>query len=135
MVSLDQLLADSDIISLHAPLTADTKKLINSDSLARCKPGVVIVNTSRGGLIDEPALEAAIKSGRVAAAGLDVFDPEPPNVTQPLFANERIVATPHAAFVSEESLIELRERVAHQILDVLEGRTPPHIVNGITGKS
>ncbi len=134
MVSLDQLLADSDIISLHAPLTADTKKLINSDSLARCRPGVVIVNTSRGGLIDEPALEAAIQSGRVAAAGLDVFDPEPPNVTQPLFANDRVVATPHAAFVSEESLIELRERVAHQILDVLEGRTPPHIVNGVTGR-
>jgi D-3-phosphoglycerate dehydrogenase / 2-oxoglutarate reductase len=89
------------------------------------------VNTSRGGLVDQAALTEAIQSGRVAAVGLDVFDPEPPDVNQPLLKDERVVATPHAAFVSEESLIELRERVARQIADVLEGRAPPDVVNGV----
>jgi D-3-phosphoglycerate dehydrogenase len=92
---------------------------------------VCIINTSRGALIDEAALADAIQSGHVSAAGLDVFDPEPPELRQPLFKDERLIATPHAAFVSEESLVELRERVARQIADVLEGRTPPHIVNSI----
>jgi D-3-phosphoglycerate dehydrogenase / 2-oxoglutarate reductase len=132
MVSLDELVAQSDIISLHAPLTPETTRVINRDTLARCRAGVVLVNTSRGGLIDEVALTEAVQSGHVAAAGLDVFDPEPPDVHRPLLTDERVVATPHAAFVSEESLIELRERVARQIADVLEGRTPPNIVNGVT---
>jgi D-3-phosphoglycerate dehydrogenase len=132
MVSLDELLEESDMISIHAPLTAATRQIVNRSHLARCKRGVIIVNTARGGLIDQAALADAIQSGQVAAAGLDVFDPEPPDVGQPLFKNERVVATPHAAFVSEESLVELRERVARQIADVLEGRTPPFVVNGVT---
>jgi D-3-phosphoglycerate dehydrogenase len=131
MAPLDQLLAKSDVISLHAPLTTQTKHILNRESLARCKPGVFIINTSRGGLIDQSALHESLVSGRVAGAGLDVFDPEPPDVNTPLLKDERVIATPHAAFVSEESLIELRERVAHQILDILQGRTPPHIVNGV----
>jgi D-3-phosphoglycerate dehydrogenase / 2-oxoglutarate reductase len=130
MVSLEELFAESDIVSIHAPLTPQTRQIVNRDNLARCKPGVAIVNTSRGGLIDQAALTAAVQSGHVSAAGLDVFDPEPPDVNLPLLKDERVVATPHAAFVSEESLIELRERVARQIADVLEGRTPPDIVNG-----
>ncbi len=132
MVSLDQLFSDSDIISVHAPLTPQSKHLLNRENLARCRPGVFLVNTSRGGLIDQTALLDALQSGKVAGAGLDVFDPEPPDVNQALLQDERIVATPHAAFVSEESLIELRRRVARQIVDVLEGRNPPHIVNGVS---
>jgi D-3-phosphoglycerate dehydrogenase / 2-oxoglutarate reductase len=132
MVSLDQLFSESDIISIHAPLTSDTHQMVNRANLARCRRGVIIANTSRGGLIDEAALTEAIQSGHVAAAGLDVFDPEPPDVNQRLLKDERVVATPHAAFVSEDSLIELRQRVARQIADVLEGRTPPDVVNGVT---
>jgi D-3-phosphoglycerate dehydrogenase len=131
MVSFGQLLAESDILSLHAPLTAETRQIINRANIARCKPGVIIVNTSRGGLLDQVALTEAIQAGQVASAGLDVFDPEPPDVQQPLLKDERVMTTPHAAFVSEESLIELRERVARQIADVLEGRMPPGVVNGI----
>ncbi|QDT55336.1 Glycerate dehydrogenase [Caulifigura coniformis] len=131
MVSLDELLAESDLISIHAPLTPETRHLVNRGTLARCRRGVFLVNTSRGGLIDQSALQEALESGQVAGAGLDVFDPEPPDVSQPLLRNERVIATPHAAFVSEESLVELRERVARQIADVLEGRTPPHVVNGL----
>jgi D-3-phosphoglycerate dehydrogenase len=131
MVPLDRLFAESDIISVHAPLTPDTRKIFSRENLACCKPGVIIVNTSRGGLIDQVALTEAIQSGHVAAAGLDVFDPEPPDVSQPLLKDEGVVATPHAAFVSEESLVELRQRVARQIADVLAGRTPPDVVNGV----
>jgi D-3-phosphoglycerate dehydrogenase len=131
MVSLNRLFAESDIISLHAPLTSTTKHIVNRESLAQCRRRVFIINTSRGGLIDQAALLEALDSGHVAGAGLDVFDPEPPDVHQPLLQNERVIATPHAAFVSVESLIELRERVAWQILDVLQGRNPPDVVNGI----
>jgi len=131
MVSLDELFAASDLISIHAPLTAETRQIVNRRSLAGCRRGVFIVNTSRGGLVDQSALQESIESGHVAGAGLDVFDPEPPDVNGPLFQNERVIATPHAAFVSEESLVELRERVARQIGDVLEGRTPPDVVNGL----
>ncbi len=129
MVSTETLFAESDIVSVHAPLTPATKHIVNRDSLARMKPGGFIVNTSRGGLIDHAALEDSLAKGHLAGAGLDVFDPEPPSVDQPLLKSEKVIATPHAAFVSEESLIELRERVARQIADTLAGQKPPHIVN------
>jgi len=135
MVSLDEVLSRSNIISVHAPLTDESHHLLDADALAKTQPGVILVNTSRGPLIDPQALWDSIQSGHVAGAGLDVFDPEPPNLADPMYNDERVVVTPHAAFVSEESLIELRERVAHQVLDLLNGRTPENIVNGITPKS
>lgn len=132
MVVLDELLSSSDYVSLHAPLTPETKHLLNRATLQKLKPGAVVINTSRGGLIDQDALWAAIRDGHVAGAGLDVFEQEPPDLAHPLFADERVVTTPHAAFVSEESLVELRERVAKQILDVIQGREPENIVNRVT---
>jgi D-3-phosphoglycerate dehydrogenase len=129
MVSLDELLTQSDYVSLHAPLTPETRGLIGEKSIQKMKPTAFVINTSRGGLIDTEALRKAIQEKRLAGAALDVFEKEPPDVTHPLFADERVIATPHAAFVSEESLIELRERVARQILDVLQGREPENIVN------
>ena len=131
MVPLELLFSESDLISVHAPLTPQTRRMINRETLGQCRRGVFIVNTSRGGLIDEAALADAIRSGHVAGAGLDVFDPEPPDVGRTLFQEERVVATPHAAFVSEESVVELRERMARQVLDVIQGRTPPDVVNGV----
>lgn len=128
MTSLKQLLSTSDFVSLHAPLTAETKHVIGAESLRWMKPTAVIINTSRGGLIDQSALWDAFREDRLAGAALDVFEQEPPDVSHPLFADERIIATPHAAFVSEESLVELRQRVATQLLDVLEGRTPESVV-------
>jgi D-3-phosphoglycerate dehydrogenase len=129
MTTLEDLLATSDFISLHAPLTPDTRHLLSQETLGRVKPQVVIVNTSRGGLIDADALVDALKENRVAGAGLDVFDPEPPDLSHPLFADERVITTPHAAFVSEEALKELRSRVCRQILAVRDGRTPESVVN------
>ena len=95
------------------------------------RPGAFLINTSRGGLIDLDALGEALQQGTLAGAGLDVFEPEPPDLSHPLFADERVIATPHAAFVSEEALIDLRTRVAGQIIDALQGRTPPNTVNPV----
>ncbi len=95
-VSRDQLLANSDILSLHAPLTEATRRVINARSLAAMKPGAILINTSRGGLIDETALYSALISGHLRGAGLDAFDPEPPSVNNPLMQLEQVVLTPHA---------------------------------------
>lgn len=129
MVTLDELLRSSDMISVHAPLTAETENLLNADSFSRMKQGTLIVNTSRGGLIDPDALWNAIQSGQVAGAGLDVLEPEPPDLSLPLYRDERVIVTPHAAFVSEESVTELRQRVAGQVVAVLNGENPENIVN------
>jgi D-3-phosphoglycerate dehydrogenase len=129
MVSLSELLSTSDYVSLHAPLTPQTRHMLNPETLGRMKPGAFVVNTSRGGLIDHEALWQSLRAGLIAGAGLDVFEKEPPDLTHPLFADDRVVVTPHAAFVSEESVTELRERVARQILAVLEGQEPENVVN------
>ncbi len=129
MVTFEQLLTASDFISLHAPLNAGTRHLLNAKTLALSKPGQYIINTSRGPLIDPAALYEAIMSGQIAGAGLDVFEPEPPDLYEPLYQHERVIVTPHVAFVSEESVIELRQRVVQQVVACLQGRTPENVVN------
>jgi D-3-phosphoglycerate dehydrogenase len=128
MHAFNEVLENSDYISIHLPLTDATRGLLGAEALRRLRPTAALINTSRGPLVDHAALERALDSGRLAAAALDVFDPEPPDLSQSLFRNERVVATPHAAFVSEESLIELRTRAARQLADALSGRTPEHVV-------
>lgn len=129
MVSLDELLETSDYISLHAPLTQENRHTFNAETFARMKDGAVIINTARGPLIDANALYEAIQSGKISGAGLDVFEPEPPDLNHPLYSDERVITTPHAAFVSEESLTELRERVARQIVAALTGEIPENVRN------
>ncbi|HUQ67974.1 MAG TPA: NAD(P)-dependent oxidoreductase, partial [Planctomycetaceae bacterium] len=101
----------------------------NAESLGRMKRTACLINTSRGGLIDEAALWTALQQNRLAGAALDVFDPEPPDLAQPLFQDERVIVTPHAAFVSEESLAQMRTQALEGIAATLSGRRPQNVLN------
>ena len=114
LVAIERLLAEAHGISLHMPATAETRHIINADSLARMRPGAVLVNTARGSLIDEAALTAALKEGRLAGAGLDVFDPEPLSRDSALRGMDNVVLTPHAGFFSIDSLDALQRMAAEE---------------------
>jgi D-3-phosphoglycerate dehydrogenase len=128
-VSLDELLAHSDYVSLHVPLVPQTRHLIGERQLARMKPSAYLINTARGGLVDSAALAAALAAGRLAGAGLDVQETEPPDLNVPPWNDPRVIVTPHAAFASEESLADLRLRTARQVANCLSGAEVPHVVN------
>jgi phosphoglycerate dehydrogenase-like enzyme len=98
--TLDALLAEADIVSLHLPLVPETEQLIDATALARMKPGAILINTARGGLVDQTALTEALATGRLAGAGLDVFAHEPHSASEPLFAMPNVVLTPHVAWLS-----------------------------------
>lgn len=129
LTGLDSLLSSSDFVSLHAPLTAETAKMINAESLGRMKDGVYLVNTSRGGLIDEAALADAVRSGKVAAAGLDVLTSEPPEHGNPLVGLKNVVLTPHTSFFSDDSFVELKRKAAMNMVEVIEGRRVTYCLN------
>lgn len=129
MVHFPDLLSSSDYVSVHAPLNDSTRRLFDAAALARMKPTAYLINTSRGGLIDEAALWDALQQNRLAGAALDVFDPEPPDLSRPLFQDERVIVTPHAAFVSEQSVWQLRTQVMEQVVAVLAGQRPNNVLN------
>jgi len=120
-VTLPDLFAGSDIISLHCPLTAQTRGLINARSLGLMKPHALLVNTSRGGLIETAALVEALRSGTIAGAGLDVFDPEPLPPDHPLCALETALLTSHTAWYSDASVAELQRKAALAAVSLLQG--------------
>ena len=129
LVGLDELLSQSDFLSIHAPLTAETEKVINAESISRMKDGAYLVNTSRGALVDEKALADALKSGKLAGAGLDVLTSEPPEKDNPLLGLENIVVTPHSSFFSNESFDELKEKAARNMVEVLSGKQVSYLLN------
>ena len=129
VVGFDELIRRADVVSLHVPLNAHTRHLVNADVLAAMKPGAVLVNTCRGGVVDTEALVDALRSGGILAAGLDVFEQEPLPKDSPLFELPNTALTPHAAWYSEESQVELKRRTAQNVGDVLAGRKPRNIVN------
>ena len=131
IVPLEQMLAESDYVSLHAPLTDETKHIINAQTLAHMKPTASIINTARGGLIDHAALTTALQSGKLAGAALDVHEPEPAPLDQAPWNLENVLVTPHAAFYAPESIENLRVRTAKQAAAQLTGGTPENIVNGL----
>lgn len=128
-LSLEELLAASDFVSLHLPLSAESRRLVNRQTLARMKPSAFLINTSRGGLVDHAALGEALAADRLAGAALDVQEPEPPDLSQPPYNDPRVIVTPHVAFYSSQSTLELRTRVAHQAAAYLRGETPENVVN------
>lgn len=127
--SIDELLARSDAVSLHAPLTEETRRMIGREQLARMRPDALLINTARGALIDEEALHDALVGGAIGGAGLDVMSEEPPPVDHPLRSTPGVVMTPHAAFYSVESIEELQQKTAANVIAVLAGTAVPTIVN------
>ncbi len=133
---LDELLALSDIVSLHTPLFDSTYHLINKDSIAKMKDGALLVNTSRGPLVCEEDLIEAVAAGKIAAAALDVVETEP--ITQPehpLFATGRITVTPHAAFASEEATAEMFQKVAETACQIIKGDFTEAVVRRIVNRN
>lgn len=129
---LEALLEPSDYVSLHAQLTSETHGIFGAKTFARMKEGSFIVNCSRGELVDEAALYDSLSDGHLGGAALDVLDAEPMDPANPLLSLDNVIVTPHAAWWSEESEAELHEKSAHAVVEVLEGRPPPHLVNRAT---
>ena len=120
-VSFDELLVRSDFISVHAPLLPATRGLVNAAAFAKMKQGALVINTARGPLIDEAALVAALDSGQLGGAALDVVTTEPPAKDSPLIGRDNVILTPHTAFYSVEALEELQRKCASDVARVLSG--------------
>jgi phosphoglycerate dehydrogenase-like enzyme len=131
LAGLDTVLEDSDIVSLHLPLSDETRRLVDAAALARMRPGAIVVNVSRGGLVDEAALAAALDSGHLAGAGIDVWEHEPPAVDNPLLACEKALLSPHAAYLSQDSFVEIRDKAFKEAARVLRGEPPLNPVTPI----
>jgi D-3-phosphoglycerate dehydrogenase len=130
-VSLDELLAQSDLVTLHCPSTEETRQMINAASLAKMKPGALFVNVSRGTLVKTDDLVAALRSGAIAAAAMDVTDPEPLPAGHPLLSMSNVLVNPHCASGSPASGTKLRTDVANTVAAVVKGKKPPNVVNGV----
>ena len=129
-VSFDELLAESDVLSLHVPIIPSTRYLINKDSLAKMRDGTMIINTARGPLIKLDDLVEALRSGKVRAAGLDVFEGEPiTDLGHPIYSCENLIITPHVAYASVESEVAQHAQVAETALRIFAGEVPANTVN------
>jgi D-3-phosphoglycerate dehydrogenase len=127
LVSFDDLLARSDIITIHVPKTKDTIGLIGAEAFAKVKPGVLLVNAARGGIVDEAALLAALEAGQVGGAALDVFAEEPPPADHPLIAHEKVICTPHLGAATDQAQVNVAIAIAEQIRD--------YLLHGIVGNA
>ncbi|MEM6646815.1 MAG: D-glycerate dehydrogenase [Bacteroidota bacterium] len=128
-VPMDTLLAESDIVSLHCPLTPDTHHLLNADAFAKMKPGSIVVNTARGAVVDQDALLDAVRSRHLAGAGLDVTDPEPIDPSHPIMHEPRIIVTPHIGSASQWTRQKMSEMTVDNLLAGLRGDPLPFTVN------
>ena len=126
---LDTLLTQADFLTLHTPLTPETHHLISRRELHLLKPGSYVINASRGPVLDEAALIAALQEGHLAGAGLDVFDPEPPHPDNPLLKMENVIVTPHSAGNTVQGSIRTGQMLVEQVLHVLRGERPPDLLN------
>jgi D-3-phosphoglycerate dehydrogenase len=132
----DTVLKESDFISIHCPLNESTRHLIGGEALKKMEKKPLLINTSRGPIIDEKALIKALEKGLISGAGLDVLEKEPPDSQNPLLEMDNVVLSPHVGFYSEESISELKRRTAKNVVDVLTGRWPRSVVNReVVGKA
>ncbi|MEM2105180.1 MAG: glyoxylate reductase [Candidatus Bathyarchaeia archaeon] len=128
-VDLDTLLKESDFVSIHVPLMKETYHLINAEKLRLMKKTAYLINNARGPVVDEKALYEALKEGRIAGAGLDVFEQEPTPVDNPLLKLDNVVVAPHISSASYETRSRMAEMVAENLVAFFEGKTPPNLVN------
>ncbi|WP_191991879.1 C-terminal binding protein [Bacillus aerolatus] len=128
-VSFNELLSQSTILSLHVPLKPDTKNIISYDQLKMMPQGAFIVNTSRGGVINEEDLYKAINEGHIAGAGLDVLLNEPPHSDDPLLNTDKVFVTPHSAYISEEAIVELKTKTSQNAIDGVAGKPVANTLN------
>jgi len=126
---LDELLRESDFVSLHAPLTSETRHIIDDETLALMKSTAILVNTARGPLVDQGALYRALSLGRIAGAALDVTDPEPLEPNDPLLGLPNVIVTPHIASASVATRSRMARLAVENLLEALAGRVPKHAVN------
>ena len=126
---LDTLFATADVVSINCPANAETRNMVGARLLARMKPTAYLVVTARGGIVDESDLAAALANKQLAGAGLDVWEPEPPDPSHPLLAFDNVVASPHTAGVTLESRKNVATIAAEQVLATLDGERPPRLVN------
>lgn len=127
--TLEQLLKNSDVVSVHVPLTNETRHLLGKNELALMKDSAILVNTSRGAVVDQEALVDSLRNGRIGAAGLDVLAREPPDKTDPMLRLSNVIITPHIGWYSEQSSSRLQEYAALEAGRILKGETPKHVVN------
>lgn len=127
--SMEEIFQQADFVSVHTPLTKETKGIINKDLFNQAKTSLVIINTSRGPVINEADLIEALRSGQIAGAALDVVEEEPIQPDNPLLEMDNVILTPHAAWYSEESEEEMRTKCARNVLQALKGETPTYLVN------
>lgn len=130
-VELDTLLGESDFVSLHVPLTDKTRNMINAEKLALMKPGAYLINNARGPVVDEQALYQALKNGKIAGAGLDVFVEEPTPPENPLLELDNVVVAPHISSAGYATRDQMAVMVAENLLAWLDGKTPPNLVKKI----
>lgn len=131
LLEFEALLERSDAVTIHSPLTPDTRGMFNADAFARMNESAVLVNVARGPIVDGSALLSALKDEEIAGAGLDVFPDEPPASDDPLRTHERVVATPHVAWYSEEANSERRRKAAENVRAALGGTRPENVVNDV----
>ena len=129
MSDLDTIFKNADVISLHMPLTPETRHMVNADRFAQMKNTAIIINDARGGLIDETALVTALKTGQIFSAGIDVFEQEPPEVSDELFSLKNVVVSDHTGWYAVESLARLQSMAAEEIARVFSGEEPKSWVN------
>jgi D-3-phosphoglycerate dehydrogenase len=127
--SFETMLSEADFVSIHAPLNTDTKGMIGEKAFSMMKSTAYIINCARGPIVDEAALIEALRNGKIAGAGLDVLESALPSRDNPLFAMDNVIVTPHVAFFSQQSFIELRTRASQAVVDVLSGRVPGNVAN------